>query len=91
MPGLTYRTIGGALDFFVFLGPRPEDVVKQYTQLIGRPAIPPYYALGFQLCKYGYKSTKEIMEVVDRTHRAEIPHVSHPNWSREIFLVYLVK
>jgi len=74
MPGLTYRTIGGALDFFVFLGPRPEDVVKQYTQLIGRPAIPPYYALGFQLCKYGYKSTKEIMEVVDRTHRAEIPH-----------------
>jgi len=72
-PGLTYRTIGGALDFFVFLGPQPEDVVKQYTKLIGRPAIPPYYGLGFQICKYGYKNTQEIEEVVQRTRDAEIP------------------
>lgn len=72
-PALTFRTIGGALDFFIFLGPQPEDVVKQYTQLIGRPMIPPYYGLGFQLCKYGYQSVDEIKEVVNRTKQAKIP------------------
>ncbi|CAF1368823.1 unnamed protein product, partial [Rotaria sordida] len=29
-PSLTIRTIGGILDFFVFLGPSPEQVVQQY-------------------------------------------------------------
>lgn len=30
---LTYRTIGGVLDFYVFLGPTPENVIQQYTQV----------------------------------------------------------
>jgi len=72
-PGLTYRTIGGGLDFFVFLGPKPESVIDQYTQLIGRPMIPPYWALGFQISRYGYNSTEDIKEVVDRTKKAGIP------------------
>lgn len=27
---LIYRTIGGILDFYVFMGPEPENVVQQY-------------------------------------------------------------
>nr|XP_042704861.1 sucrase-isomaltase, intestinal-like [Chrysemys picta bellii] len=33
-PSLTFRTIGGILDFYVFLGPTPENVVQQYTERI---------------------------------------------------------
>ena len=31
LPMLTYRTTGGILDFYMFLGPEPENVVQQYT------------------------------------------------------------
>lgn len=31
-PALTYRTIGGVLDIYVFLGTTPDTVVQQYTQ-----------------------------------------------------------
>ncbi|KAL4237199.1 hypothetical protein ACF0H5_005579 [Mactra antiquata] len=74
LPMLTYTTIGGILDFYMFLGPDPETVVQQYTNAIGRPFMPPYWALGFQICRYGYKNTKEIETVVQRTKQFNIPH-----------------
>lgn len=32
-PALTYRTVGGILDFYMVLGPTPEEVVQQYTEV----------------------------------------------------------
>ena len=50
-PGLVYRTIGGIIDIYFFLGPDPEAVVSQYTEAVGRYYIPPYWSLGFHLCR----------------------------------------
>ncbi|KAG1696088.1 Maltase-glucoamylase, intestinal [Nymphon striatum] len=72
-PALTYRTIGGVLDFYIFLGPTPENVIQQYTQLIGRPMIPPYWALGFQLTRWRYESLDHLKEAVERTRKYDIP------------------
>ena len=33
-PGITYHIIGGILDFYIFLGPSPEQIVQQYTQVL---------------------------------------------------------
>ncbi|NWS64267.1 MGA protein, partial [Chunga burmeisteri] len=73
-PALTYRTTGGILDFYMVLGPTPELVVQEYTALIGRPVMPPYWALGFQLCRYGYENDTEIAKLVEEMKAAGIPY-----------------
>jgi maltase-glucoamylase len=73
VPVVTLRSIGGILDFHMFLGPRPADVTRQYLEMIGRPFLPPYWALGFQLCRWGYWTLDKLKAVVERTRAAGIP------------------
>jgi alpha-glucosidase (family GH31 glycosyl hydrolase) len=70
---LTYRTIGGIFDIFFFAGPNPEDVIRQYQSVIGYPYMPPYWALGFQLCRYGYDTIENMKAAMQRTLNANIP------------------
>lgn len=72
-PAITYRTIGGILDFYIFLGDDPIDVVKQYQDVVGKPFMPPMWALGFHLCRWGYNSVSGTMAVVERMRNASIP------------------
>lgn len=32
-PAITYRTIGGILDFYVFFGDTPEQVVQEFLEV----------------------------------------------------------
>jgi alpha-glucosidase (family GH31 glycosyl hydrolase) len=73
-PGLTYRTIGGVLDLYFFLGPAPEAAIQQYLTSVGLPVMVPYWALGFQLCRFGYESIDDMKEAVDRMRQYNIPH-----------------
>ncbi|CAF3879344.1 unnamed protein product [Rotaria magnacalcarata] len=73
LPSLTIRTIGGILDFFVFLGPKPEQVIQQYTWLVGRSILPPYWSLGFQLARWDYSNLTHMQMVVKRNRDAGIP------------------
>ena len=78
LPAITFRTIGGVLDMYVFLGPKPDDVIQQYTAVIGRPLIPPYWSLGFHLCRYGYNSATNLKTVINRNRQLGIPYVIFP-------------
>uniref|UniRef100_A0A673NG06 alpha-glucosidase n=1 Tax=Sinocyclocheilus rhinocerous TaxID=307959 RepID=A0A673NG06_9TELE len=73
-PALTYRTVGGILDFYMVMGPTPEAVVQQYTEMIGRPVLPAYWSLGFQLCRYGYSKDAEIADLYRDMKAAKIPY-----------------
>ncbi|NWX89039.1 LYAG glucosidase, partial [Nothoprocta pentlandii] len=72
-PALTWRTIGGILDFYIFLGPDPNMVIQQYQQVIGFPAMPPLWALGFHLCRWGYGSSNETWQTVKAMRNYQIP------------------
>ncbi|XP_046909432.2 lysosomal alpha-glucosidase [Dermatophagoides farinae] len=72
-PAITFRTIGGILDFFVFFGPKPEDVISQYQNLIGLPAMPPFWSLGYQQCRYGYNNFTNLNATYTRNRVVGIP------------------
>ncbi|XP_059172731.1 sucrase-isomaltase, intestinal-like [Physella acuta] len=73
-PAITYRTIGGVLDFYIFLGDSPADVVKHYLKAIGLPVFPPYWSLGYHLCRWGYANISDMQMVINRTMEAKIPY-----------------
>lgn len=75
-PAITYRPVGGILDFFLFLGPTPAEVVKQYQHIVGRPKMVPYWGLGYHLCRFGYKSTEHTREILRKNLDAGVKIVS---------------
>jgi len=70
---VTFRAIGGVLDWYTFTGPTHESVLQQYHELIGRPHFPPFWSLGWHQCKYGWKSIQEVQGVVSNYVQHQIP------------------
>jgi alpha-glucosidase (family GH31 glycosyl hydrolase) len=48
---LSWRMTGGIIDVYMLMGPSPSQVLQQLTAIIGRPALPPLWSLGFHQCK----------------------------------------
>ena len=63
LPALTYRTVGGVLDFYFFFGPTPEEVVQQYTEV--REKI---FLLSENKFKMQQSSLNYGIEIVSLTH-----------------------
>ena len=70
---LGIQMTGGVLDFYIFSGPTPTAVLQQYFEVIGKPALVPYWSLGFHNCRWGYPSVDYVAEVVANYSVAGIP------------------
>lgn len=70
---LTYKTTGGILDFFLFLGTTPNDVITQYQTVVGFPYMPPYWSLGWHQCRWGYNNIDALQTVVNKYAENKIP------------------
>ncbi len=62
---LSYYVING--------GGRVENVVKNFTWLVGRQELPPLWTLGYITSKYGYHDQRESEGVVDTLKREGYP------------------
>lgn len=74
-PSISFRTSGGLMDIHVFLGPTPKDVIRQYTDVVGKPFMPPQWALGYHTCREAGNTTISQF-VIRQMENASIPHES---------------
>lgn len=63
----------GPLDYYLFYGPSPKQVVEAYAWLTGTPPLPPLWSLGFQQSRYSYMSQARVLEVAQRLRADSIP------------------
>ncbi len=70
-PGsIKYQTMGGLFDFYFFMGSTPLNVVEQYTDLIGKPFLPPYWSLGYHQSRISWSDGD--WQTVNRTREIYI-------------------
>ncbi|KAK0247369.1 hypothetical protein LTS09_017483 [Friedmanniomyces endolithicus] len=63
---LEYNTIGGVLDFYFMVGSLPVEVAQQYSEVVGKSAMMPYWGFGFHQCRYGMQDVYEVAR--EHTH-----------------------
>ena len=68
-----HRTIGGVIDYFITINDTPDKALISIHDIIGHPALPPFWSLGFHQCKWGYKNDKEIRAVYENYVSNELP------------------
>ncbi len=63
---------GGALRYYL-IAASPPEILARYTELTGRPPLPPRWALGYHQSRWGYKTEADIREVAEGFREHDIP------------------
>ena len=63
----------GPIDYYVFYGPDPKQVVQTYAWLTGLPPLPPLWSLGFQQSRFSYETETRVREIAARLRADRIP------------------
>ena len=66
---------GEELEYYLIYGPSPKDIIRRYTALTGRPALPPEWTFGLWLSTSFTTSydEKTVMHFIDGMAEREIP------------------
>jgi alpha-glucosidase len=64
---------GGPIDYYLIAGPTVPEVVRRYTELTGKPPLPPLWSLGYQQSRYSYMTDAEVREIAGRLQSDRIP------------------
>ncbi len=61
------------LDYLVYVGDTPAEIVQAYVSSTGLPPMMPEYGLGFWQCKLRYWNQEQLLHVAREYHRRGIP------------------
>ncbi|MBS3787126.1 alpha-xylosidase [Candidatus Bipolaricaulota bacterium] len=61
------------MDYFLFYGPEPKEILRKYTALTGRPEVPPAWTFGLWMSRCFYDDGEELLEVAQRLREEGIP------------------
>jgi alpha-glucosidase len=63
----------GDMDYYFMHEPTVAGIISRYTELTGRMAMPPKWALGFQQCRYSYYPDKEVLTLANTFRDKNMP------------------
>jgi alpha-glucosidase len=69
----SFAAEGGPVDYYLFLGPEPKQVVRTYAWLTGLPPLPPLWTLGFQQSRFSYETESRVREIARHLRADRIP------------------
>ena len=69
----SFGAVAGPIDYYLFYGPTPKQVVKTYAWLTGTPPLPPLWSFGFQQSRYSYMTRERVLEVAHKLRADHIP------------------
>ena len=72
--GMTFKAeVGDCADYYFMFGNNADGVNACMRQLTGNVPMFPLWTYGFWQCRERYKSSKELLEVVDNYRRLQVP------------------
>ena len=63
----------GRLDGFLLLADSLKELIGLYTELTGKPLVPPAWSLGVWMSRCAYQNRAEVTAVLDRLRAEDIP------------------
>ena len=66
-------TIGGIIEIFTWARENPIQTIQVLHYIVGKPALPTYWSLGWHQCRWGYTSTEHLENLVSNYYKHEIP------------------
>jgi oligosaccharide 4-alpha-D-glucosyltransferase len=71
---LEYGAVSGELNFYIILGDTYADILGSYHKLTGTQPIPPRWAFGNFLSRFGYTSEAQVKNIMQRMKANNIPY-----------------
>ncbi|MEW5859925.1 MAG: glycoside hydrolase family 31 protein [Cyanobacteriota bacterium] len=63
---------GGALRYYLTTG-KPAQLLQRYTELTGRPPLPPRWAFGYHQSRWGYETEEAVRETAQGFQTHDLP------------------
>ncbi|MCM1261480.1 MAG: DUF5110 domain-containing protein [Butyrivibrio sp.] len=69
----SWKNDGGSFVYYLFGGDDFKDILNEYTNLTGKPSLPPLWTFGYIQCKCSYWCWDEIDEIIETFREKRIP------------------
>lgn len=69
----SFETPDGEMIYYFIYGKDYREMIAQYTQLTGRPILPPQWAFGFSQCRGLYTKEQQALEIAAEFRKRQIP------------------
>jgi alpha-D-xyloside xylohydrolase len=63
----------GLMDFFFIYGPTMKEILPRYTDITGKPALPPLWSFGLWMSRMSYREQTEVETVAAQLREKDVP------------------